>query len=438
MPAIGPRRLIVTGKSLLRPDHLVVPPRGSRKLYVSVVNCYTWLDTAMDAVRNPYSPGAGRRPPALVGRDFQIRALDVLLHRATIGRTGQGLILSGLRGVGKTVLLNELAVRAGRADWIVSKIEAHTDGAGRDNFQVSLARGLHRSLRQLQGKGWSGKFKYALSTFKAFSVQVDPTGSVTFGVDVRAAAGRADTGNVDTDLVELAVDLAEAAAEQQVGVGIFIDEMQDVSTDVLRALISAAHEAGQRDLPFYIIGGGLPSLPRVLAEAKSYAERLFDFHTIGHLAGELAAEALVAPALAEGARWSPEALHHIVTVAGGYPYFLQEFGSAAWNVAVGPVITPHDAGVAEQFGQAKLDAGFFASRWGRATPAERDYLTAMAIDAGNPSQSSEVAARMARAPASLGPARASLINKGLIYAPEHGQIAYTVPGMAQFIVRQKG
>jgi len=391
----------------------------------------------MDAVHNPYSPGAGRRPPALVGRDFQIKALDVLVHRATIGRTGQGLVLSGLRGVGKTVLLNELAARAQRADWIVSKIEAHSDGAGQDNLQTALARSFYQSLRQLQGKGWSGKFRSALSTFKAFSVKVDPGGSVTFGIDVNAAAGRADTGNVDTDLTELALDLAEAAAEHHVGVGIFIDEMQDVSTDVLSALITAAHEAGQRDLPFYVFGGGLPSLPRVLAEAKSYAERLFDYHTIGHLDGALAAEALTTPALAEGASWDPEALSHLVRVAGGYPYFLQEYGSVAWNLALGPVITPDDAAVAERFGQAKLDAGFFASRWGRATPAEREYLRGMAADGGRHSQSSEVASRLGRAPSSYGPARASLINKGLIYSPEHGQISYTVPGMAEFINRQK-
>lgn len=389
----------------------------------------------MDAVHNPYSPGAGRRPPELVGRDFQIIALDVLLHRATVGRTGQGLILSGLRGVGKTVLLNELAVRAQRSDWMISKVEAHPDGAGRDNFQVTLARSLQQSLRQLQGKGWGGKFKTALTTLKAFSIKVDPAGAVTLGVDI-TGGDRANTGSVDTDLTELAMDLAEAAVEHGVGVAVFIDEMQDVAADVLSALISAAHEAGQRNLPFYVIGGGLPSLPRVLAEAKSYAERLFDYHTIGHLDGTLAAQALAGPASAEGARWHPDALNHIVNVSGGYPYFLQEYGSAAWNVSQGPEISVHDAGVAELLGQAKLDAGFFASRWGRATPSERDYLRAMALDGGNPSQSSEVATRLGRTPSALGPARASLIGKGLIFAPEHGQVFYTVPGMAAFIMRQ--
>ena len=391
----------------------------------------------MDAVFNPFSPGAGRRPPALVGRDFQIQAMDVLLYRATRGRTGQGLVLSGLRGVGKTVLLNELAARAQRADWIVCKVEARPDGAG-EAFPLALARGLHTSLRQLQGKNWGGKFTAALSTLRSFSLKVDPDGSVTLGADLThsSGGGRANTGHPDTDLTELAVDLAEAAAEHHIGVAIVIDEMQDVAAPVLAALITAAHEAGQRNLPFYLIGGGLPSLPRILAEAKSYAERLFDFHTIGHLDQSLAARALVEPAAAEGAQWDPAALAAIVQVAGGYPYFLQEYGSAAWNVSIGPVITPHDATVAGMLGQAKLDAGFFASRWGRATPAERDYLRAMSPDDGRPSLSSDVAARMSRSPSALGPARASLINKGLVYAPEHGQIAYTVPGMASFITRQ--
>ncbi len=391
----------------------------------------------MDAVLNPYSPGAGRRPPALVGRDFQIQAMDILMHRATRGRTGQSLILSGLRGVGKTVLLNELTTRVQRADWIACKIEARPDGAG-EAFQLALARGLQTSLRQLQSKNWGGKFIAALTTLRAFSVKVDPDGSVTLGVDLAhsPAGGRANTGHPETDLTELAVDLAEAAAEHHIGVALVIDEMQDVSAPVLAALISAAHETGQRNLPFYLIGGGLPSLPRILAEAKSYAERLFDFHTIGHLDHPLAARALVEPAAAEGAQWDPTALSSIVEIAGGYPYFLQEYGSAAWNVSTGPVITPHDAIVAGMLGQAKLDAGFFASRWGRATPAERDYLRAMAHDAGRASQSSDVAARMGRTPSALGPARASLINKGLVYAPEHGQIAYTVPGMAGFITRQ--
>ena len=363
--------------------------------------------------------------------------MGFLLYRATRGRTGQGLVLSGLRGVGKTVLLNELAARAQRADWIVCKIEARPDGAG-EAFSLALARGLQASLRQLQGRNWGGKFASALSTLRSFSLKVDPDGAVTVGADLtHAGSGRANTGHPDTDLAELAVDLAEAAAEQHLGVAVVVDELQDVAAPVLAALITAAHEAGQRNLPFYLIGGGLPSLPRILAEAKSYAERLFDFHTIGHLDPPLAAQALAEPALAEGAQWDPAALAAIVDVAGGYPYFLQEYGSAAWNVSAGPVITPRDASIAGMLGQAKLDAGFFASRWGRATPAERDYLRAMSDDGGGrPSLSSDVAARMGRTPSALGPARASLINKGLVYAPEHGQIAYTVPGMAGYITRQ--
>ena len=390
----------------------------------------------MDAVRNPYNPGAGRRPPALVGRDFQLRALEILIGRATHGTTGQSLILSGLRGVGKTVLLNELSNRAVQAGWITAKLEARPEGAHQDQFSARLSRGLQSSLRELQHQGWGGKFKAALRSFKAFSLKVDATGALTVGIDVDPARGRADTGVLETDLAELAVDLADAAAEHHAGVALFIDELQDVPRGTLAALITAVHEVGQRDQPVYLIGAGLPSLPRILAEAKSYAERLFDVHTIGYLPPPVAAQALNEPAQAAGANWTQEALAAVVDAAGGYPYFLQEYGSAAWNVAGGPMITAADAAVAKQLGEAKLDAGFFASRWARATAAEREYLRAMAADAGQPSMSGTVAARLGRIPSAMGPARASLIAKGLVYAPEHGQIAYTVPGMAQYIGRQ--
>ncbi len=390
----------------------------------------------MDAVRNPYNPGAGRRPPALVGREFQLDAFRVLVHRASLARTSQSMVLSGLRGVGKTVLLNELAAQAQRAGWITAKLEAAAEGGTQEQFTIRMVRSLHASLRERQHKGWGGKFRTALGSFKAFSLTVDGTGSLTFGIDVDAQHGRADTGVLETDLVELAIDLTEAAVEQRVGVAVFVDELQDVHHDILAAVITAVHDAGQRELPFYLIGAGLPSLPRILAEAKSYAERLFDFHTISYLSPDSAAQALTAPAHAEGVHWDDDALTEINQAAGGYPYFLQEYGAAAWNVAVGPAITGRDAVVARQLGEAKLDAGFYASRWDRATAAERDYLRAMAADGGRPSLSGTVAARLGRHPRALGPARAALIGKGLLWAPEHGQIAYTVPGMAQYIDRQ--
>ncbi len=308
----------------------------------------------MDAVRNPYSPGAGRRPPALVGRDFQLQAFDVLLHRAAIGKSGQSLILSGLRGVGKTVLLNELAGRAAVAGWITAKVEVTPQDRTATRFATRLARSLHASLRQLQHKGWSGKFRAALGTFKAFTLKLDQSGSLSIGIDVDAARGRADTGNIATDLTELAVDLAEAAAEQHMGLAVFVDELQDADTETLASLVAAAHEAGQRELPFYLVGAGLPSLPRILAEAMSYAERLFDYHTIGYLASPLAQQALVAPAAAEGVSWHPDALNIIAAASAGYPYFLQEYGAAVWNLSPGPVITDQDAGAGQQLGEAKL------------------------------------------------------------------------------------
>ena len=392
----------------------------------------------MDPVHNPYSPGAGRRPAALVGRDAEIRSFDVLVHRATLARTGQPMTLTGMRGVGKTVLLGELASRAWTAGWIVSQVEAHADNSAREPFTVTLARGLHTSLRALQPRTAGQRFRQAMATFKSFSLKVDPSGGVSVGLDVEPARGRADTGYAETDLTELALDLAEAAADERAGVAVFVDEMQNVGSDVLSALCAAMHAAGQRNLPFYVVGAGLPSLPRLLADAKSYSERLFDFRTIGHLDEREAAEALTAPARLAGADWEMDAVRMVVAASGGYPYFLQEYGSAAWDAAPGPVIGVTDAQVAVVAGRNKLDGGFFRSRWDRATRGEREYLAAMAVDAGVPSSSGEIGRRLGRVGGALGPTRAGLIAKGLVYAPEHGLIAYTVPGMAEFIARQVG
>jgi hypothetical protein len=346
------------------------------------------------------------------------------------------MVLSGLRGVGKTVLLNELARAARSAGWIVCTLEGQTgDKDGRD-FASALGRALTEALREIAPPSWGERLKAAARTLKSFALTVDPSGAVSLGIDVDPSH-RANSGRMDTDLPELANDLATAAVERNTGVAIFVDEMQDVGTPALAGLITAAHLAGQRELPFYVIGAGLPSLPRVLAEAKSYAERLFEFRDIGRLDEASARDALVRPVVAEGANWDEPALGAVLQGSGGYPYFLQEFGSAAWTVASGPSISLHEARTAILLGTAQLDSGFFRSRWDRATPAERDYLVAMAPDGGIPSQSGEVARRLNRLATALGPARASLINKGLLFAPEHGQIAYTVPGMADFIGRQK-
>jgi hypothetical protein len=284
---------------------------------------------------------------------------------------------------------------------------------------------------------WRERLRSALSTFKSFSLSTDPSGALSLGIEVDPQRGRADTGSLELDQSELAFDLGGSAADIGVGVVVLIDEMQDLAQEELAAICTAVHETGQRSIPFYAVGAGLPSLPGILAEARSYAERLFAFRSIGPLDEQAAAIAVSRPAESQGTRWSREAATVVVEMSGGYPYFLQEFAKATWDYAAGPSIEVEDAHIGVQAGREKLDAGFFRSRWNRATPAERDYLRAMAEDGEGPSASGEIARRLGKTTVQqVGPTRANLIHKGLLYAPEHGLIAYTVPGMASFIARQ--
>jgi hypothetical protein len=394
----------------------------------------------MDPVSNPYQPSAGVRPRELAGRARELDAVDVLLGRSELGFVSQSLVLTGLRGVGKTVLLNEFARRARERGWIVAQIEGPSDFESADGaLRAKLARGLHSSMREVLGR-WkkSDLLTRAAGALKSFTLSVDPTGAWTVGIDVAVAKGRADTGQVELDLPELAIDLGTAALSGGVGVLVCVDEMQQLARADLAAICSACHEAGQREVPFYVAGAGLPNLPAVLADAKSYAERLFQYSRLGALTSAEAAQALRVPAEEQGVQWRRNALELAVTASGGYPFFLQTVGRHTWDAAVGPAyITLDDARVGAALGAEQLDRGFFQSRWDRATPYQRRYLAAMAADGDVPSSSGEVAQRLGRRMSALGPTRAELIAKGLIYSPEHGQIAFTVPGMAGFIQRTK-
>ncbi len=344
--------------------------------------------------------------------------------------------MHGLRGVGKTVLLNELAGAARADNWLVAKVEADLSNA-RVPFRNQVAQGLNSSLRSAQGKNPNGsRLKAALRTFKSFSLRAAPDGSLSMGIELDPDRGRGDTGALPADLTDLALDLGEGAREFDTGAVLFIDEMQHLTKDELAAICQACHEAGQQDKPFYVIGAGLPNLPGRLAEARSYAERLFEYIRIDRLDDSAAMRALVKPAEEQDVSWDPAAVSVVVDASMGYPYFLQEFGKGAWDEASSSPIAVEDAARGVDVGKASLDIGFFAARWERATPAERDYLAAMARDGEGPSSSGAIARRLKRQPSQLGPARANLISKGLVYAPEHGLIAYTVPGMADFIARQ--
>jgi len=388
----------------------------------------------VDPVSNPYVPGAGRRPAALVGRDAQLRAWQVAVRRVGRGRSAQPVVLYGLRGVGKTVLLNRFAVEARGLGWIVAQVEA---AAGKP-LRHAMADALHAPLADRARPSAGQRLLKAIKTAASFRASLDSSGAWTFGLDLtESPGGGADTGALETDLTTLVRDLSDAAGDDGVGLALLVDEAQDLTRDELVALCSAAHRASQEDWAVLVALAGLPSLPRLLAEAKSYSERLFTFDHVEQLSIAQARRALVEPAAAEQVSWDDDAADFTVARTAGYPYFIQQFGQEAWNEATGSTITHSDARAGAARGQAALDHGFFRSRWDRATRAEQAYMQAMSVDGDGGSSSGEVADRLGRAASALGPARSNLIAKGLIYAPEHGVVAFTVPGMAAFISRER-
>ncbi len=389
----------------------------------------------MDPRTNPYNPGAGLRPIALAGRAADIEAFEVLADRSRNGLMSRSVVFSGLRGVGKTVLLGELAGRALERNWLVVQVEAeHTQP---DHFSIALALELANAARRQ--RSWldraTARVKEALGTITSFQASVGAQG-ITLGID--RLAGRADSGSLQFDLIDLAETVGAAADEDGIGVILLIDEMQELTTDQMSAVCRSCHRAGQAALPWFVMGGGLPNLPTRLAEAESYAERLFDYRVIDRLAEADAMSALVEPAATQRVTWEHDAAQFVLDESQGYPYFLQQFGKTVWDAATGPdSITLDDATIGVTEGQQQLDVGFYSSRWERATKAERQFLRAMASDEGRPSRFADITERLGKASSkSLGPARASLIGKGIVYSPEHGMIAYTVPGMADFVRRR--
>ncbi len=391
----------------------------------------------MDPVRNPYAPGAGQRPPELAGRDRELDAFDVVLERVSRGRPERSLVLTGLRGVGKTVLLNALRSAAVRRNWGTGKLEARPETA----LRRPLAAALHLAIREL-GLRQREQSDDVLGVVKAFALRSNsPTAKVRDrwqpGIDVPAATGRADSGDIEIDLVELLTDVAGLAAGAGKGVAVFLDEMQDLLPDDVSALCAACHELSQEGLPLIVVGAGLPHLPAVLSASKSYSERLFRDTRIDRLDREAADRALQAPAKEEDADFTAEALDGLYAATDGYPYFVQAYGKATWDVAPTSPITAEDVAVAAPAAEAELAVGFFGSRYERATPAEREYMRAMA-DVGGDSgggavSTSAVAELLGRKPQSLSPARDALLKKGLVYSGERGRIAFTVPHFARYL-----
>lgn len=396
----------------------------------------------MDPVRNPYAPGAGQRPPELAGRDGELTAFEVVLERVAKGRPERSLVLTGLRGVGKTVLLGALRSAAVRKGWGTGKLEARPD----TSVRRQLSAALHLAVRELGARG--DDTDHVLGVLKAFALrEADPSSKLRDrwqpGIDVPAVTGRADSGDIEIDLVELLADVGGLAADCGRGVAVFVDEMQDIGPDDVSALCAACHEISQQRLPLIVVGAGLPHLPAVLSASKSYSERLFRYARIDRLDRPAADLALQAPALDEDAEWTTEALAAMYDATAGYPYFVQAYGKAAWDVATGSPITADDVRVAAPLAEAELAVGFFGSRFERATPGEREYLRAMAdvahdlagTDEPDPDQvpTAAVADHLSRKPQSLSPARDALLKKGLVFSAERGQIAFTVPHFGRYL-----
>jgi hypothetical protein len=390
----------------------------------------------VDPVRNPYAPGAGQRPPELAGRDREIGQFEVVLERVARGRPERSMVLTGLRGVGKTVLLNAFRSMAMQRLWGTGKIEARPD----QSIRRPIASALHMAVRELAPRHRApDRIDQFLGVLKAFAMRdpAAPKGSfVHLGIDVPASRGRADSGDLEIDLTELLTDAASVAADLSVGIALFVDEMQDVPAPDVSALCAACHELSQNGGPLIVVGAGLPHLPSVLSASKSYSERLFRYVRIDRLDRDAADFALLAPARREGADFEPAALDALYTAADGYPYFVQAYGKVTWDVAAASPVTAADVGVASPVAAGELAVGFFGSRYERATPAEREYMRAMAQLGDEPVPTAQVAEELGRKPSSVSPARDSLIKKGLIYSSERGLIAFTVPHFGRFLRAQ--
>jgi hypothetical protein len=398
----------------------------------------------VDPVRNPYAPGAGQRPPELAGRDRELGVFEVVLERVPRGRPERSLMLTGLRGVGKTVLLNALRSEAIGRLWGTGKIEARPD----QSLRRPLSAALHMAVRELAPHHRApDRVEAFLAVLKAFAVRSNPSDSKLRerwqpGIDVPVAVGRADSGDMEIDLVELLTDAASLATDVGTGIALFIDEMQDLSNTDISALCAACHELSQTSAPLIVVGAGLPHLPASLSAAKSYSERLFRYQRIDRLDRIAADQALCAPAARESVEFEAKALDALYEASGGYPYFVQAYGKATWDHAPQSPITAADVRVAAPEAEAELAVGFFGSRYERATPAEREYMRAMATLAGPDGEldgsvsTSEVARALERKPASLSPARDALIKKGLIYCGERGTVAFTVPHFGRYLRTQ--
>ena len=387
----------------------------------------------MDPIQNPFSPGAGSPPPALVGREVILNQGNILFARVKQHRAEKSLLLTGLRGVGKTVLLNELERLADDAGYNTILIEAREDKRLGALLVPSLKQLLYR-LDRLAGAG--SKVRRGLAVLASFVSAIKfKLSDIEIGLDIEPEKGSADSGDLESDLTNVFTAVAEAAKEKQTLIAIFIDEVQYLDTKEMSALIIALHRMQQLQLPLVFIGAGLPILPAFVGESKTYAERLFSFPDVGPLSEEDVEKALQTPVSAIDVRFTKSALKEIFHLTEGYPYFVQEWGYQAWNHATRSPISIKDINESTTDVIRRLDENFFRVRFDRLTPSERDFLRAMADLNQGPKRTSDIAKKMGMEINQIGPVRAKLIKKGMIYSPAYGEIDFSVPLFGEFMKR---
>ena len=386
----------------------------------------------MDRRLNPYAPGAGLQPPELAGRDRLIEDVTIDMERVLARRPTKGLVLLGLRGVGKTVLLNRLRAFADDQGFQTAKIEAPEGGALPDLLAPELRRILYTlDLRQAGGRHLRRAVSVLRGFANAFKIKI---GDIEFSVE--PTPGQGDSGNLEQDLPHLLIAVAEAAAERHSAVGLLIDEIQYLSSVELAAVVVACHEIAQRNLPLLFIGAGLPQVAALAGKAKSYAERLFDYPEVGPLDADAARAAIVKPAEREGVSFEEGAVRSILDATQNFPYFIQEWGFQVWNRATSSPVASEAVAAATPEVVAHLDSNFFRVRFDRLTSLQQKYLRAMAELGPGPHKTGEIAATLGVGATSVATVRQQLVNKGMVWSQRHGETSFTVPMFDSFMKRQ--
>lgn len=392
----------------------------------------------MDPIQNPFAPGAGTQPPELAGRDDILRGMGITLERLRHGMPHRSVILVGLRGVGKTVLLNRIREIAVELDFRTVLIEAHEE----KSLPVLLIPHLRKVLLELdRRRNVSDKVKRGLRVLKSFAsslkAKVNWNDQVDVELGIEPEFGTADSGDLEHDLSELLIAVAEAAHASGTAICLLIDEIQYLQEKELSALIMGLHQVSQRRLPLVLAGAGLPLVLGLAGRSKSYAERLFEFPRVGKLEAEAARTALQVPVVAKGTSFDPEAIELILDKTQCYPYFLQQWGYESWNTAEQTPISGDDVRKASEKAIRQLDESFFKVRFDRLTKREKDFLFAMMHVGGDQQRSGDIAEQLGLKVTAIGPLRSSLIRKGMIYSPAHGDNVFTVPLFDGYLRRQQ-